>query len=532
MMLKALFKKQMSELNSAFYQNRKTGKNRSKSGAVAYIIFYVFICIFLAGIFYVLGDKICAPLVKLDMGWFYFTIMTAIGLMLGVFGSVFNTYATLYSAKDNELLLSLPIPPSKILITRLFGVWYWGTIYELIVLIPSLIVYWRVSGVTVLKILSGIFSTVSLSFLILTLSCLLGWIVAKITAKIKSKSFITVVISLLFFGAYYYCYSRAYSMIQKLIANAEVIGGKIKGAAYPLYLMGKASGGDILSTLIFVAFTAAVFAAVYYILARSFLSLSTVGGTSSVGGKRKISFSAKSPKSALLQKEGRRFASSAVYMLNCGLGTLFLVVAAAAIVIKGGVIRNFVSMVFANDLGPVALICTAAVCLMTTMNDITAPSVSLEGRNIWILQSLPVSARDVLLSKLKLHLYITAVPVVLCSAAICAVLKLGALLSVAVIANSLLFLLFEAAFGLMINLKMPNLNWTNETAAVKQGLGVAIAMFNGWVLIGILGAAFALLHKSVSATVFIFAVTAFLTLLSLSVLSWLCGKGAKIFEEL
>ena len=33
-----------------------------------------------------------------------------IALALGIFGSVFNTFASLYQAKDNDLLLSLPIP--------------------------------------------------------------------------------------------------------------------------------------------------------------------------------------------------------------------------------------------------------------------------------------------------------------------------------------------------------------------------------------------------------------------------------------
>ena len=532
-MFKILLKKQLRELNSSFYQNRKTGKNRTKSGVVSYVIFYALICLFLCGVFYILGDKICAPLIKLNMDWFYFTIMSAIGMMLGIFGSVFNTYATLYSAKDNELLLSLPIPPSKILSVRLFGVWYWGTIYELIVMVPTLIVYWRVVGVTVLKILSGIIAVVLISLVILTLSCLLGWLVAKITAKVKSKSFITVLISLIFFAAYYYFYSRAYQMIQNLIANAEEIGVKIKhGAAYPLYLIGKASAGDGISVLIFAVFTILVFAAVYLLLAKSFLKLSTSGGASSGGKKRKNTYNPKTPKGALLQKEKRRFISSAVYMLNCGLGTLFMVVAAVAMIIKGAVLRDFADLVFPDNNGLVALICTGIVCLISSMNDITAPSISLEGKNIWILQSLPVSANDVLSAKLKLHLYITAVPLLFCTVAICAVMKLGLVLSLAVIVNALFFALFEAVFGLMINLKMPNLNWTNETAAVKQGVGVAIALFYGWVLIAVLGVAFAFLSKIMSASAFIAITALFLALLSFLTLFWIKKKGTEIFAEL
>ena len=33
-----------------------------------------------------------------------------LAIVLGAFGSVFNTYSSLYLAKDNDLLLSMPIP--------------------------------------------------------------------------------------------------------------------------------------------------------------------------------------------------------------------------------------------------------------------------------------------------------------------------------------------------------------------------------------------------------------------------------------
>ena len=44
------------------------------------------------------------------MDWLYFTLMGLVAIFLGAFGSVFNTYSSLYLAKDNDLLLSLPIP--------------------------------------------------------------------------------------------------------------------------------------------------------------------------------------------------------------------------------------------------------------------------------------------------------------------------------------------------------------------------------------------------------------------------------------
>ena len=44
------------------------------------------------------------------------------------------------------------------------------------------------------------------------------------------------------------------------------------------------------------------------------------------------------------------------------------------------------------------------------MNLMAAPSVSLEGRTIWLVQSLPVRPWQVLRAKLQLQLVLTAVP--------------------------------------------------------------------------------------------------------------------------
>ena len=61
-------------------------------------------------------------------------------------------------------------------------------------------------------------------------------------------------------------------------------------------------------------------------------------------------------------------------------------------------------------------------CLMASTNYITAPSISLEGRTLWILRSLPVSAWDVLVSKLMLHLLVTEIGAVFFGAVVSVVL--------------------------------------------------------------------------------------------------------------
>lgn len=208
------------------------------------------------------------------MGWLYFALMGLLAVFLGVFGSVFNTYASLYLAKDNDLLLSMPIPVSMLLTSRLLGVYLMGLLYSGIVILPAVIVYWAVAGVTLANVLGGVLLTALISVFVMTLSCALGWVVAKISL-LKHKSFVTVVISLAFFGAYYFFYFRAMALIQELLANLAVYGAAVKDGAYPIYLFGSVGTGDAKACIIVTVFVAALFAIMWALISRSFLETAT-----------------------------------------------------------------------------------------------------------------------------------------------------------------------------------------------------------------------------------------------------------------
>ena len=140
-MTKALFKKQLMESFAWVYRDRKTGKNRTGAGLVIYLLLYVFVFGMLGSLFYMMAQSLCAPLVQMDLGWLYFAIMGLVSVVLGVFASVFNTAEALYRAKDNDLLLSMPIPTGRILAMRLCGVYALGLLYELFAMVPTLMVW-------------------------------------------------------------------------------------------------------------------------------------------------------------------------------------------------------------------------------------------------------------------------------------------------------------------------------------------------------------------------------------------------------
>ncbi|MDD6212494.1 MAG: hypothetical protein PUB22_05055 [Clostridiales bacterium] len=529
-MTKALLKKQMMEVFAWIYKNRKTGKLRSKQGMVGYIVLYLLLFALLGSVFFVAAITLCEPLVMSGLGWFYWCLMGLISVFFGVFGSVFNTYASLYQAKDNDFLLSMPIPTSRILLARMVGVYAMGLMYLLIVIVPTIIVWFMTVSISVSGLICVLLISILLSILILVLAAVLGWAVALIAGKLKHKNLVTVFASLVFIGAYYYFYARASVMLQDLLRNAENVSNQMKIVLYPLYHMGLAAEGNWLSMMFFAACVLAVFGIVYAVLSFSFLKLATTNRGAARKAYKEQAVKVRSIESALLQKELRRFLGSSNYMLNCGLGILFMPLGAAALVWKAADVRMFLELAALDNYIP--LIAAAGIGVVATMNDITAPSVSLEGKSLWLVQVFPVTAKQALTAKLKLHLLLTVIPAIPLIAVVEWLLAMTPFYAIFVPVVSVLFIFLMAVLGLVINLKMPNLNWTNEIVPIKQSMGVMFALFGGWVIIIVSGVLYVLVKKFFGMEVYFVLISLLMLMVSGMLYRWLMTKGADIFQSL
>lgn len=148
-MLKTLLKKQMAEIFRNYFYDPKKNKMRSKGATAMYIALYALLMVgLLGGMFALLAVGICAPMAAAGVGWLYYLVMGLIAVLLGAFGSVFSTYSSLYLSKDNDLLLSMPIPVRYVMASRLLGVYLLGLMYSGVATVPAVIVYWIVAPVT------------------------------------------------------------------------------------------------------------------------------------------------------------------------------------------------------------------------------------------------------------------------------------------------------------------------------------------------------------------------------------------------
>ncbi len=527
-MFKALLKKQLLE-TGAFLLQDKEGKRRSVQGILGFSLLLLIGLASMCFLFFGMGTVLCLPLAQQGMSWVYFAFMGALATAFGVIGSVFTAKTKLYEAKDNDLLLSMPIPSWMILFSRLTGLYLFTLLFVGVVFLPALVAYlvWVEFSVTVL--LCSILVLVIMPFFALAICCLLGWVFALIAAKLPGKNVLTVIFTVVFMVVYFMGYSKIDIFLDYVINNGEGVGKAMQTWLYPFWQMGLACTGKLLPMLVYAAIFLGLFALVYLLMDRTYLRLATANK----GGKR-AKYTGKGYKQtswfgALFKKELLRFTKNPMVAMNCLLGTIFMLVF-PFVALFAGEFRQAIAAVNEDEI--FAMILALLLCAVMSMNMISAASVSLEGESIWVVRSLPVQTEKVLLAKAGFHFLMTAIPSAFASIFFCILFRIGIGYSVAVLAFALVFSALGAVLGLAINLKLPNLNWTNELHPVKQSLSTVLSMFAEWAVLGLLVGGYFLFGK------YLFSGGYFLVciLLSMAVIglltAWLGTRGKQIFEEL
>lgn len=532
-MLKALIRKQYYESFRSYFVNAKTNKPRSKGGVIGFFVFFGFAMLMLFGIFYSVASMF-SVLLSGELKWLYYAMMGLISIALGVFGSVFNTYASLYLPKDNELLLSMPIPSSRILLSRMSLVSGLSLLYSGIVWLPTLVCSWILQTPSAPEVIFSLLLFPVITLFVTAATCILGWVVAAIASRAKRKSFLVVILSIAFFAAYYFVMMRMGGYLEEILLYSAEVGAAVEKWGNLLYQLGRAAAGNVPAMLIFTAVSAVLCGACVFALSKSFIAITTRSDSAAKTPAKAAVVKSTGIGTALLQREGKRFASSPSYILNDGLGIFILPVVTIVFLIKYSALQELL-LEFASELPELGTLLPVAVFLivsmLVSMNTVSTPSVSLEGKSLWILQSLPLRGSDILAAKLRFHVLVSIVPALFAAIILSICMHLAPLTAILTVAALGMFIWLTGSLGLVIGLLNPNVNWTTETVPEK-GLSVLLAMLANWIIALAICGLFWLLRNHMSAEAYLAACTGVLAVISLLLRRWLGTKGAERFANI
>ncbi len=557
-LLLPLLRVQMTALGMRMTRQTSTAKKKkrglgSAGMAILWGVVGLSFMVMFGSVFVVLAE----PFHAMGFDWLYMTLAFLMCSMFMLFGTVFLAKSMLFEAKDNALLLAMPIPPTIVLCARMISLYFMNLLWGSFVLVPALVCRFWTVGFSLGLLLRGLLLFLLLALFVLALSCLLGWGLSVISARIRNKTFVTVFLSLAFIGIYYYVVGTGSArMMEMLVEESEKIA-EVLGAVVPLYWIGDAAANGSIGAFLFTAAMFVVpFLAVYLLLSSTFIKTVTAShGASRVRyNAQKHRGVVRSPSAALLVQENKRLLSSAIYLLNAGIGLVFLAAGAVVVLLQRETLLPTLAML-GIDLIP-AIFCGMAAMMLSTVL-ITPPSVSLDAKTLWLVRSMPVSPAQILLAKWKLHLIWCAIPTFLFSIVgtvffvtfdlsawmndplfgdLLPQLTLSAIDYLAGIAAMFvlpqLFSAVSGGLGLLWGLRFPNLHWTNEAQVVKQGTAVMASMFGSMALFGVPALTVYILREWISVSVLLLLWTVVFALGVYVVYRLLIGWGVKAFEKL
>ena len=116
------------------------------------------------------------------------------------------------------------------------------------------------------------------------------------------------------------------------------------------------------------------------------------------------------------------------------------------------------------------------IAFVISIGPISAASISMEAKNLWLMQSLPVSPLQVLTQKLKLHFIVNGIVSLVPSVVLSIMLGMKPVNIIITILIPIIFSLFSGLLGLMFDLKKPKLDWNTTAEAVKQSASVMLSL--------------------------------------------------------
>lgn len=469
-------------LSSMFGKKKTSGIALSIFGLIGYCFF---VNMFAAPI--VFGTMLA--LKGSSYEWIPINLVMGTAMFLCFIGSVFTAQQQIYESKDNQMLISMPIKPGQILLSRIFAIAIFNMIYALPFFTGSAIGYCiysvSIGPIQLIPLLILLISYVSMIVFITMLTSLLAWGVSIIMSKITNKTLISTVLYMVFFAIYFYAVFNLDNLGEAIEKNADKLSSGIMTFARPIYYMGASVvEQNILFVAAFLVSLLIPAFLMYIVIKKSFFKILLHENKS----KNKMlkhsdkDFNSHSAFIALLQKEIARFLRTPMYFLSYGTSIFFVAMMLAYLFIKKDKFEDVVELLSIYGVSSTkALPAIFSMLLYQFVSSgavLTSASINMEGKNIWIIKSLPIKTIDIMLAKGLVPVIILLPIFEVESLLLIFLFKISGSAMILLLLMPIFTMIFFSMFGLYINLNHFKLDWLSENEAFKRAGGPTIASFS------------------------------------------------------
>ena len=507
----------------------REGKNRSGVTGIVLTVFLLVLFAGLSGVYAYLYAGILKPMNALSVLLSLWMAATSVILLITTISKV---KGTLFAFNDYDMVMSMPVSTAAIVASRIIVLYLYDLLFTAIFMAPANVVYGVFSNQGAGFYLLSTMLLLFVPFVPILIGSFIGLILTVISSRFRHSNVVALVLFLGIYIAYMIVMMNPNISDDAMIDFGNMLSEQVNGV-YPLTKLysDAIAGGNVGAILSFLGISTLVFLVFCMIVGKWFKKLNTLVSSSKARSNYKMKeLKTSSRLGSLYKKELKRYFASPAYVMNSAIGMIMLTVLSVVLLVTGE--EKFSQMLevpgVAEQLAgyvPIALL----FCVMMTCT--TSSSISLEGKNLWLMKSFPIPAIQVFLGKVLLNLTIT-LPLVVINTVIYAVVLHMSVVQVAVsIVLSITGAIFIALFGLMINLKFPRFDWKSETEIVKQSMATMITLFLGMAL-GIAPVGLMILLPQIAANVLYLIYAGGLLLASIGMYGYLKRGGSRRFYQL
>lgn len=387
----------------------------------------------------------------------------------------------LFSMNSFELLISLPLSKTAIIISRFLTMYVTGFLTGLIVLIPGVAVYGYLLRPGLWFYLAELVGGLFLPLLPLTIASFAGALIMAVSTRVKYKSIMEAALMIMLalavvVGSTVLQDAGEEISVEMMLNLSDMMVRQIGKFYPPAIWFGNALTGDIRSLVWLIAAPCMGFMVFAAVLQHYFLTVCiALNATAAKHDYKMKEQRSHSVLQALLVRELRRYFASGIYVANTIMGyVLMVVIAVMMLVMDTEKISILLGIPWISEsLFPFLTALPAAI------TSITSCTVSMEGKQFWILQTLPVREKEIYDSKILTNLVIAAPFWLVSSVLLCVALQPSFTEGFWIFVVPACYIVFMAVAGLAVNLAVPVLNWDSEVKVVKQSASTMIVMTVG-----------------------------------------------------
>ena len=318
-------------------------------------------------------------------------VLTATGLIF-MFMIVVIKGTSFKKSNDFELLMSLPIEKSIVVLSKILKDYLFDLLTLFLVMLPGYICYYfMVDEASFLVVIFGIIVIVLLTFISNAIAIFINLIISKLTRGLRNAEIIQTLISVfitLCFVVFYFIFNMSLVNAPDIVENFHNF--------YPLKLVVDIlANNNVISLLVlfaicFVPFVIAVFFEV--------LDFNTPK-VHLTNNNKELKFRKRNVLMHLFKNEVKRYFSSTIYVLNTIIGAFFILLSSA---LMAGFGKERIESIFTtyipnieNILTHINVIIVLVVAVTSSTVITTSSSISIEGKQFWILKAHPVNVKDV-----------------------------------------------------------------------------------------------------------------------------------------